>query len=706
MFTDTAISIPVSNRNNETPEPTLAVNGDIIFSTGDHYAQLSTDGGQSFSFIDPATAFPPAKGGFCCDQRTIYVPSRDLLVWSLQYASDVSGDIVRIAVSKGQTNQAAHVWSYFDLTPQALHGGFPAGFVLDVTDLGFSDNFLYLTGDVFTSSLASSAFVASVVMRFSLDDLVAGQFANWDLFTLTDVGALKPVQGANQTMFFLTHPATSSVRLLMLPESASALSFVDVAVMPYSDGAGLYAFCPDPNGVNPCGGADDRAAAAWRSASLGEVGVMWNAAQDGTHPFPYVQAAILRESDGALLNEAVIASPQTAWQYPSAAVNARGDVAGTMSIVGPQTFLGSVIWISDNVNGHSLSPLESQLVLAGSQSPSANRWGDFFTTRAHSTLTNLWTTMAVAETQEAGGPEPHYLLFGRSGDGTAPSGTEASFTYSPPNPVAGQTVSFQDLSLGAPSSWSWDFGDGKSSTVEDAVHVFSTASSYDVALTAAGAGGTSVIAKTIVVLPSAPRAPSIGLSVAGAPHDPTFDFYDAIVGQAITFTASETDANQWIWDFGDGTSASGKSVVKTYLFAGMMSGHLTVRGDGVQTLVGPLIGSFTISVAAPSLPLPSAAYTVSGVTRDRGTGNAIAGIGSPITFAAAESHAAQYLWFFGDGTTGSGKVVTKEFARTGDWTVKLVVFGDGVTTAAGPIVVEIPIDVRSCSRCPRVVPFR
>ncbi|HEX7253301.1 MAG TPA: PKD domain-containing protein, partial [Thermoanaerobaculia bacterium] len=428
--------------------------------------------------------------------------------------------------------------------------------------------------------------------------------------------------------------------------------------------------------------------------------------QDGSRPFPYVQAAILRASDGALLNEAFIGSPQTAWQYPSAAVNARGDVAGTMSIVGPQTFLGSVIWISDGVNGHSLSPLESEMVVAGSQSPGANRWGDFFTTRVHSTLTNLWTTMAVAETQGAGGPEPHYVLFGRSSDGTAPSGTKAYFTYSPPNPVAGQTVSFQDLSLGVPSSWSWDFGDGKSSTVEDAIHVFSTASSYNVALTAAGAGGTDVIARTIVVLPSAPRAPSIGLGVAGAPHDPNFDFYDAIAGQAITFTASETNANQWLWDFGDGTSASGKSVVKTYSSSGMMQCHLTVSGDGVQTLVGPLIGSFKISVAVPILPLPSAAYTVSGVSRDQGTGNAVAGIGSPITIMASESKAAQYLWFFGDGTTASGQVVTKKFTQTGDWTVKLVVFGDGVATAAGPVVVEIPVDIRSCSRCPRVVPFR
>ncbi|HEX7252595.1 MAG TPA: hypothetical protein VF376_06915, partial [Thermoanaerobaculia bacterium] len=74
VFEDTPVSIPIANRNNQTPEPSLAVNGDLIFSTGNHYAQLSTDAGKSFSFIDPATAFPPVKIGFCGDQRTIYAP--------------------------------------------------------------------------------------------------------------------------------------------------------------------------------------------------------------------------------------------------------------------------------------------------------------------------------------------------------------------------------------------------------------------------------------------------------------------------------------------------------------------------------------------------------------------------------------------------------------------------------------------------------
>jgi PKD repeat protein len=433
---------------------------------------------------------------------------------------------------------------------------------------------------------------------------------------------------------------------------------------------------------------------------------MWNAAQGGTYPFPYTQAAVLREADGSLIDEAFIWSPDVAFQYPSAAVNGRGDVAGTISLAGPQTFVSVALWISDDVNGHSLSPLENELVLTGSHSPTGNRWGDFFTTRPHSRLTNLWGTVAVADTLAANGAEPHYILFGRSRDGAAPSSPVANFTFSPNNPRVGQAVNFRDLSLGAPTSWSWDYADGRSSTLESPVHVFGAASTYNVTLTAESSAGSSVVTKPVVVLSAAPRAPSIGLSVVGAQRDPVFDSYDGSVGQAITFTASETDANQWLWDFGDGTSASGKSVVKTYASSGTMLGHLTVYGDGVATQVGPLTGNFTMSIALPIRPPPSGAYTVLGLSRDRQTGDNEGAVGVAITFEAAETHASQYLWYFGDGTAASGRVVTKEFTRAGAWTVKLVVFGDGITTAIGPTVVAIPVKVIPCTRCTRTVPFR
>ncbi|MEM2878240.1 MAG: PKD domain-containing protein [Candidatus Hadarchaeales archaeon] len=77
-----------------------------------------------------------------------------------------------------------------------------------------------------------------------------------------------------------------------------------------------------------------------------------------------------------------------------------------------------------------------------------------------------------------------------SGGGSTPSGLNASFTYSPSNPQAGQNVAFTDTSTGDIVSWSWDFGDGNTSTDRNPTHQFS-AGTYTVTLTVTSSGGQS-----------------------------------------------------------------------------------------------------------------------------------------------------------------------------------------------------------------------
>ncbi len=60
------------------------------------------------------------------------------------------------------------------------------------------------------------------------------------------------------------------------------------------------------------------------------------------------------------------------------------------------------------------------------------------------------------------------------------------------NPLVGgpgMVVQFTDLSSGTPTSWSWAFGDGGTSTAQNPSHTYSTGGYYTVALTATNAGG-------------------------------------------------------------------------------------------------------------------------------------------------------------------------------------------------------------------------
>ncbi len=53
------------------------------------------------------------------------------------------------------------------------------------------------------------------------------------------------------------------------------------------------------------------------------------------------------------------------------------------------------------------------------------------------------------------------------------------------------TVQFTDASTDTPTDWSWDFGDGNTSTAQNPMHVYTAPGTYNVCLTASNAAGTN-----------------------------------------------------------------------------------------------------------------------------------------------------------------------------------------------------------------------
>ncbi|HKD17393.1 MAG TPA: PKD domain-containing protein, partial [Thermoanaerobaculia bacterium] len=95
----------------------------------------------------------------------------------------------------------------------------------------------------------------------------------------------------------------------------------------------------------------------------------------------------------------------------------------------------------------------------------------------------------------------------------------------------------------------------------------------------------------------------------------------------------------------------------------------------------------TVGQAGP----PSGAYTISGASIGTG-GRFQAMLGQPVTFSSSETHAASWAWDFGDGTTGSGQVVTHTFSAVSSPNVVLTVTGDGTNTI-GTTAAAIPFAV-------------
>jgi hypothetical protein len=75
----------------------------------------------------------------------------------------------------------------------------------------------------------------------------------------------------------------------------------------------------------------------------------------------------------------------------------------------------------------------------------------------------------------------------------------AAFTVSPAAPAVNQPVVFSDVSTGNPKSWSWNFGDGATSTARSPTHAFATAGAYSVSLQVANTTGSSSTNQTVTI---------------------------------------------------------------------------------------------------------------------------------------------------------------------------------------------------------------
>lgn len=155
-----------SEQTSNVGEPSVANNGREILVSGNWYATRSLDNGATWDYVSPFNYFPPASGGFCCDQVVLYDPSRDLTFWLLQYIEANNANTLRLAVKRGAT-LGNNVWHWWDFQPNQVNNAW-VNLWFDYPDMGLSNDYLYITTNVFT---IAGAFNRAVVFRLPLDQL-------------------------------------------------------------------------------------------------------------------------------------------------------------------------------------------------------------------------------------------------------------------------------------------------------------------------------------------------------------------------------------------------------------------------------------------------------------------------------------------------------------------------------------------------------
>ena len=173
------------------------------------------------------------------------------------------------------------------------------------------------------------------------------------------------------------------------------------------------------------------------------------------------------------------------------------------------------------------------------------------------------------------------------------------FIASPTSGTAPLEVSFTDESTGSPTSWSWAFGDGNTSTLQNPTNTYVNDGTYTVSLTEENSLGTNTTTMTgyIVVGATTPVAAFTAAPTSGtAPL--TVQFTDQSTGSPTT----------WEWSFGDGSAGSAQSPSHTYQTAGTYTVTLTAtNSEGSST--NSATQTITVDSAEPATTVPTPVIT-------------------------------------------------------------------------------------------------
>ncbi len=204
-----------------------------------------------------------------------------------------------------------------------------------------------------------------------------------------------------------------------------------------------------------------------------------------------------------------------------------------------------------------------------------------------------------------------------------------------------EVTNFTDFSLNNPTSWSWDFGDGNTSTEQNPQHTFASNVPQTVCLTATNDSGSNTICRTIFIGGSA------AANFDFTQNEFEFNFSDA----------SNFNPTSWSWDFGDGNTSTEQNPQHTYDGNGQYLVCLTATDD--NGISDTYCQSIDIDILLP----PIAAFNVGGSAAALNRFFINQSLNPPFTS----------FWDFGDGNTSTVSTTTHVYAMAGEYEVCLTV---------------------------------
>ncbi len=311
-------------------EPSGASGGGVIFMTVNSFAAYSTNGGITFTKLDPTTIFPNNyDGGFCCDQIVQYVPSIDRFIWLMLFAPDPSSrtNRMRIASASPATIIATggrRDWACWDLTS----GFFEISGWMDFPDLSVGTNYLYIScnqvdkaGVGLPSDPERELPKGLLVARIPLGHIQTGAVIGVDW---TPEPWLSPMatfshltQNTGDEVFWAGLMGTSRMRLFSLAEGSNFFFYRDREVSSWARNVHVSTTPDDQNWMEL---SSPYVLGATRAGN--ELWFAWTSGADQAFPQPYIRMVTLdRSNDFSVIRQVQIWNPTIAFGFPALATN-------------------------------------------------------------------------------------------------------------------------------------------------------------------------------------------------------------------------------------------------------------------------------------------------------------------------------------------------------------------------------------------------
>ncbi|MFE0465261.1 PKD domain-containing protein [Kitasatospora sp. NPDC058965] len=189
----------------------------------------------------------------------------------------------------------------------------------------------------------------------------------------------------------------------------------------------------------------------------------------------------------------------------------------------------------------------------------------------------------------------------------------ASAKGSPTTGNAPLTESFTGSATGgtAPYTYSWNFGDGTSSTAQNPSHTYTAAGTYTATLTVTDSASPAHTATSQVTTTVNAVGNPLAATASATPTSGQVPLNVAFTGTGTGGTPAYT----YSWNFGDGTSSTAQNPSHTYSTAGTYTATLTVTDSASPANTATSTVTITASPIAATVP-----GAPTGLTGTAGTG--------------------------------------------------------------------------------------